>query len=61
LIAISFLQHGYGRGALSLYLIGMAIVTIVAVFVASETLHHDMENMGGEETVPAGRTLRRGL
>ena len=50
LIAISFLQHGYGRGALSLYLMGMAIVTIVAVFVASETMHQDMENIGGQAT-----------
>jgi hypothetical protein len=43
LIATWFLQHGYGRGALSLYLIGMAIVTIVSVFVATETMHHDIE------------------
>jgi MFS transporter, MHS family, shikimate and dehydroshikimate transport protein len=43
LIATSFLQHGYGRGALSLYLIGMAVVTIISVFVANETMHHDIE------------------
>jgi metabolite-proton symporter len=42
LIATSFLQHGYGRGALSLYLIGMSVVTIVSVLVASETMHHDL-------------------
>jgi metabolite-proton symporter len=42
LIATSFLQHGYGRGALSLYLIGMSAVTIISVLVASETMHHDL-------------------
>jgi metabolite-proton symporter len=42
LIATSFLQHGYGRGALSLYLIGMAVITIVSVLVATETMHHDI-------------------
>jgi MFS family permease len=43
LIATWFLQHGYGRGALSLYLVGMALVTVVSVLVASETMHHDIE------------------
>jgi metabolite-proton symporter len=43
LIATWFLQHGYGRGALSLYLIGMALVTVMSVLVASETMHHDIE------------------
>ncbi|HLH29920.1 MAG TPA: MFS transporter, partial [Terriglobia bacterium] len=43
LIATSLLQHGYGRGALSAYLIGMALVTIVSVLIASETMHHDIE------------------
>ena len=33
----------YGRGALAAYLIGMAVVTIVAVFIASETRHHDID------------------
>jgi metabolite-proton symporter len=42
LIATSFLQHGFGRGALSLYLIGMAVVTIVSVLVTSETMHHEV-------------------
>ena len=49
LIATWFLQHGYGRGALSLYLIGMAIVTIVSVFVATETMHHDIERHDKEK------------
>jgi MHS family shikimate/dehydroshikimate transporter-like MFS transporter len=33
----------YGRGALAAYLIGMALVTIVAVFIASETRHHNID------------------
>jgi metabolite-proton symporter len=49
LIATSLLQYGYGRGALSLYLIGMAMVTIVSVFVASETMHHDLEQHAAVE------------
>ena len=44
LIATSLLRYGYGRGALSLYLIGMAAITIVSVFAASETMHHDLEH-----------------
>jgi MFS family permease len=44
LIATSFLQHGYGRGALSMYLIGMSVVTIVSVFVATETMHHGVDH-----------------
>jgi metabolite-proton symporter len=42
LIATAFLQHGYGRGALALYLAGMAVVTIISVLVASETMHYDI-------------------
>ena len=54
LIATSFLQHGYGRGALSLYLIGMAVVTIISVVVATETMHHNLEQEAITATVPAG-------
>jgi hypothetical protein len=43
LIATSFLQHGYARGALSLYLAGMAVITIISVLVATETMHHNIE------------------
>ncbi len=43
LIATSFLQHGYARGALSLYLIGMALITIASVVAATETMHRDIE------------------
>jgi MHS family shikimate/dehydroshikimate transporter-like MFS transporter len=42
-VGAALLRYGYGRGALSLYLIGMATVTIVSVLVASETMHHDIE------------------
>jgi metabolite-proton symporter len=42
LIATRLLQVGYGRGALSLYLIGMAAITIVSVVLATETLHRDI-------------------
>ena len=43
LIGLELLRRGYGRGALSLYLIGMAAITIVAVFIATETVRHDIE------------------
>ena len=43
IIAVRLLQLGYGRGALSLYLIGMAAVTIVSVYLATETVDHDIE------------------
>ena len=33
----------YGRGALASYIIAMALVTIVAVLMASETRHHTIE------------------
>ena len=44
LIATWFLQHGYGRGALSVYLIGMSVVTIISVLVATETMHQDLHS-----------------
>ena len=34
----------YGRGALAAYIIAMAVVTIVAVLVASETRHHSIDS-----------------
>jgi MHS family shikimate/dehydroshikimate transporter-like MFS transporter len=43
IIATALLTYGYGRGALALYLIGMAIITIVSVIIATETLQHDIE------------------
>lgn len=46
IIATTFLEYGYGRGALSLYVIGMAVITIIAVGVAKETLRHDIEHAG---------------
>jgi len=44
IIAVRLLQLGYGRGALSLYLIGMSAVTIVSVLLATETRDHDIAN-----------------
>ncbi len=46
IIATTFLEYGYGRGALSLYLIGMAVITIIAVGAATETVRHDIEQAG---------------
>jgi hypothetical protein len=34
------LTAGYGRGAITLYVVGLAVVTLVAIYVATETLHH---------------------
>jgi MHS family shikimate/dehydroshikimate transporter-like MFS transporter len=45
IIATRLLQYGYGRGALSLYLIGMAVITIGAVVLATETVNHDIERV----------------
>jgi MHS family shikimate/dehydroshikimate transporter-like MFS transporter len=43
IIATALLTYGYGRGALALYLIGMAIITIISVIIATETLRHDID------------------
>jgi len=43
IVATRLLQLGYGRGALSMFVAGMALVTIASVFLATETLHHDIE------------------
>src|SRR6185295_3224539 len=51
IIAVRLLQLGYGRGALSLYLIGMSVVTIVSVYLATETMHHDIEGTERSEEV----------
>jgi MHS family shikimate/dehydroshikimate transporter-like MFS transporter len=48
IIATRLLQLGYGRGALALYLIGMAAITIVSVLLATETMHHDIERGEGQ-------------
>ena len=48
IIATTFLEYGYGRGALSLYLIGMAVITIIALGAATETVRHDIEQAGRE-------------
>jgi metabolite-proton symporter len=44
IIAVRLLQLGYGRGAISLYLILMAAITIVSVYLATETIHHDIDD-----------------
>ena len=46
IIATTFLEYGYGRGAISLYLIGMAVITIIALAAATETVRHDIEQAG---------------
>ncbi len=43
IIATALLGYGYGRGALALYVAGMALITIVAVVMATETLRYDIE------------------
>jgi metabolite-proton symporter len=44
-IGTTILARGYGRGALALYLIVMATITIVAVVMAAETSSHDVDRM----------------
>ncbi|HVQ65213.1 MAG TPA: MFS transporter, partial [Terriglobia bacterium] len=46
IIATTLLEYGYGRGAISLYLIGMAVITIIALGAATETVRHDIEHAG---------------
>ena len=46
IIATTLLEYGYGRGALSLYIIGLAAVTVIAVSAATETVRHDIEHAG---------------
>ena len=42
-IGAGLLKAGYGRGAVALYVIGLAVVTIVAVLAASETHRADVD------------------
>jgi metabolite-proton symporter len=46
IIATTLLEYGYGRGAMALYVIGMATITTIAVASAAETLKHDIEHTG---------------
>jgi len=46
IIATTLLEYGYGRGAISAYVIGLAVITIIAVSVAVETVRHDIEHGG---------------
>jgi hypothetical protein len=43
IIATAFLKYGYGRAALSAYIIGMAVITTVSVAVATETVRHNID------------------
>ena len=43
LIATEILRRGYGRGALALYIIAMALITIASVIAAAETHQRDVE------------------
>jgi hypothetical protein len=45
IVATWILREGYGRGFLALYVIGMAVVTIVAVTMAAETSGDDVEGL----------------
>jgi metabolite-proton symporter len=45
LIATGLLQAGYGGGAIALYVVALALVTIVAVFAATETLETSIEEV----------------
>jgi MFS family permease len=42
-IGTALLEAGYGGGAIALYVIGLAAVTMVSVFLASETHQQDIE------------------
>ena len=42
IIATALLRYGYGRGAMALFVIGLCLVTIVAVGLARETLREEM-------------------
>ncbi len=44
-LAATALLGMYGRGAVALYVIGMALVTIVAVTVAAETAGHGITDI----------------
>jgi metabolite-proton symporter len=43
LIATALLREGYGGGAIALYVIGLAVVTIVSIVLATETHREDIE------------------
>jgi MFS transporter, MHS family, shikimate and dehydroshikimate transport protein len=42
-VGTSLLQAGYGRGAVTLYVVGLALVTIVAVVAATETHRSEVD------------------
>jgi MFS transporter, MHS family, shikimate and dehydroshikimate transport protein len=46
IVATALLKKGYGRGAMALYIMGMAAITIFSVLVAKETVRHDIDRSG---------------
>lgn len=48
LIATSLLRRTGGSFYIALYVVGLAVVTTIAVFLATETAHHDMAEEQGE-------------
>jgi MHS family shikimate/dehydroshikimate transporter-like MFS transporter len=46
IIATTLLRYGYGRGALAVYLMGLATLTTIAVSAAAETVRHDIDHAG---------------
>jgi hypothetical protein len=45
ILATTLLAYGYGRGALAVYVAIMALITTISVFVATETMRHDIESL----------------
>ena len=50
----------FGYVAVALYMVGMAIVAIVSVYLATETYQRDLnaEQIGGERAATAGEAVR---
>jgi metabolite-proton symporter len=46
ILATTLLKYGYGRGALALYVAGMALITTISIAVATETVRHDIDHVG---------------
>jgi hypothetical protein len=57
-IAVALLS-AYGYPAVALYMIVMALITITAVYLATETYQRDISEYGAdEEPVTGGQTVR---
>ncbi len=57
-IAVALLSR-FGYVAVAVYMVGMAIITIVAVFLATETYHRDIyrEEVGGQAATGSGAPI----